>query len=55
MSDIIPVMPRLPAPDLEIVLSGAGGGHFSLADEAPDTVTLIVFYGAVTARSAVPS
>ncbi|MCZ8373871.1 MAG: redoxin domain-containing protein [Beijerinckiaceae bacterium] len=44
MSDIIPVMPRLPAPDLEVVLSGAGGAHFSLADEAPETFTLVVFY-----------
>ncbi len=44
MSDIIPVLPRQPAPDLEVVLSGSGGAYFSLADEAPDTFMLVVFY-----------
>lgn len=44
MSDIIPVIPRQPAPDLEVVLAGSGGAFFSLADEAPETFTLVVFY-----------
>lgn len=44
MSDIIPVLPRQLAPDLEFVLAGSGGAHFSLADEAPETFTLVVFY-----------
>lgn len=44
MSDIIPVLPRQPAPALECVLAGSGGARFSLADEAPETFTLVVFY-----------
>lgn len=44
MSDIIPVLPRQPARDLEFVLADSGGAHFSLADESPETFTLVVFY-----------
>jgi peroxiredoxin len=44
MSDIIPVLPRQPAPNLDVVLAGASGAHFSLADETPETFTLVVFY-----------
>lgn len=44
MSDIIPVLPRQPAPDLEVVLAGSGGVHFSLIDEVPETFLLVVFY-----------
>ncbi len=44
MSDIIPVLPRQPAPELELVLAGSGGAHFSLIDEAPANFKLVVFY-----------
>ncbi len=44
MSDIVPVLPRQPAPDLECVLAGSGGARFSLVDETPETFTLVVFY-----------
>ncbi len=42
MSQPSPLMPRQPVPDLTVDL--VGGGQFRLADDNPDTFTLVVVY-----------
>lgn len=42
MSEITPLMPRKPVPDLSLPL--AGGGTWSLAADKGDSFTLLVFY-----------
>jgi peroxiredoxin len=42
MTDLVPLMPRLPVPALRVNL--AGGGHYDLAGEAPKLFSMIVFY-----------
>jgi len=42
MSDITPLIPRQPVPQLAVPL--AGGGKFDLNTETPDKFSLIVFY-----------
>lgn len=42
MTDIKPLVPRQPVPQLSVPL--AGGGRFDLATESPERFTLIVFY-----------
>lgn len=42
MSEITPLMPRQPVPELEVGL--AEGGTWRLADQKPKTFTMIVFY-----------
>jgi peroxiredoxin len=42
MSEITPLMPRQPVPELKVEL--ADGGTWRLADQSPKTFTMIVFY-----------
>lgn len=42
MTDIAPLLPRQPVPDLTLPL--VGGGSFALADEKPEHFTLLVVY-----------
>jgi peroxiredoxin len=42
MSDLTPLIPRQPAPELVVDL--VGGGRFDLAAERPEAFTLVVFY-----------
>ena len=42
MTDITPLVPRQPVPDLSVAL--AGGGKFDLAAETPKNFTMVVFY-----------
>lgn len=42
MSEITPLMPRKPVPALSVPL--VGGGTWSIADNAPENFTLVVFY-----------
>ncbi len=42
MSEIVPLMPRRPVPELEVAL--AGGGTWRLAGRKPKAFTMIVFY-----------
>ena len=41
-TDLAPLMPRLPVPDLRVPL--AGGGQYDLAAERPKLFSMIVFY-----------
>jgi peroxiredoxin len=42
MSEISPLLPRLPVPPLTLPL--VGGGRFDLSKETPERFTLVVFY-----------
>lgn len=42
MTDLVPLIPRQPVPDLAVDL--AGGGRWRLADQHPRNFTLVVFY-----------
>ena len=42
MSDLVPLMPRLPVPALRVDL--AGGGHYDLGRESPKLFSMVVFY-----------
>jgi peroxiredoxin len=42
MTDLVPLMPRLPVPELRVNL--AGGGHYDLAAETPKLFSMIVFF-----------
>mgnify|MGYP003681954976 CR=1 FL=1 len=42
MSEITPLMPRQPVPDLNVPL--VGGGTFKLGKQSPQSFTMIVFY-----------
>jgi peroxiredoxin len=42
MTDLVPLIPRQPVPDLAVEL--AGGGHWRLADRRPKSLSLVVFY-----------
>jgi len=42
MTDLVPLIPRQPAPDLAVEL--VGGGAWRLADQKPDRFTLLNFY-----------
>lgn len=42
MSEITPLMPRQPVPALEVPT--VGGGTWRLADQHPESFTMVVFY-----------
>jgi len=42
MSDITPLIPRQPVPDLDVAT--AGGGTWKLSEQSPENFTMIVFY-----------
>jgi alkyl hydroperoxide reductase subunit AhpC len=42
MSDLVPLMPRMPVPPLQVAL--AGGGRYDLGSEKPKLFSMIVFY-----------
>lgn len=42
MSEITPLIPRQPVPELELPL--VGGGTWKLSEQSPETFTMVVFY-----------